>query len=492
MRSREWKESKLQLSKEKTIRAAKESLLGFTLYTKPDYKDNWHHRSYAHVLDRFIRGEIKRLMVFMPPQHGKSELCSRRMPAKILGDNPDKRVAVCAYNHTFASKFNRDVQRIIDSRQYRDLYPDTTLSGKNVRSDASGSWLRNSDEFEIVGKRGSLISVGIGGGLTGNKVDVAIIDDPYKDAQQANSGAYKHYLREWWESVLETRLNNDGQICLTFTRWRHDDIAGYLLDLQDKGITTDEWVVVRYEALKEAGHSAPEDKRKPDDPLWPEEHGFEKLSNIRAKAPSMFAALFQGRPTPKGGNIIKDSHFFRYELTELPDAINHVYIDTAQSEAELKGNDPTGILVYRVYQNRLYLVYFEKGMWGISSLVEKIGWIADKFLSGRNSKVYIENKSNGRSVKDLLEKGTNLSVILENIKGGKRERLEIEEPVLEAKRVGLPLGDHWTKDFLNQLYGFPLLAHDEEVDCLTGAIRTGLGTANTKALPKFINTKWSH
>jgi hypothetical protein len=108
-------------------------------------------------------------MVFMPPQHGKSEMCSRRMPAKILGDNPNKRVAVCAYNHTFASKFNRDIQRIITSSEYKELYPETTLNERNVRSDASGSWLRNNDEFEIVGKKGSLISVGIGGGLTGKQ-----------------------------------------------------------------------------------------------------------------------------------------------------------------------------------------------------------------------------------------------------------------------------------------------------------------------------------
>jgi hypothetical protein len=97
--------------KEARAELARRSLLEFTRYTKEDYVANWHHRSYAATLDDFMAGKIKRLMVFMPPQHGKSELCSRRMPAKILGDNPNCRVAVVAYNHTFAAKFNRDVQR---------------------------------------------------------------------------------------------------------------------------------------------------------------------------------------------------------------------------------------------------------------------------------------------------------------------------------------------------------------------------------------------
>ncbi len=471
---------KLDLISQRFKIKARKTLLGFTKYTKEDYRANWHHEEYSKVLDSFIAGDIKRLMVFMPPQHGKSELCSRRMPAKILGDFPNKRVAVCAYNHPFAAKFNRDVQRIIDSPEYKELYPETTLSGKNIRSDASGSWLRNSDEFEIVGHRGSLISVGIGGGLTGNKVDVAIVDDPYKDPAQANSEAYRKRLVEWWDQVLETRLNNDGQICLTFTRWRHDDIAGHLLELQEAGITTDEWTIVRFQGIKEEGnhatdeYNAVEDPRAAGEALWPEEHSADRLLNMKAKNPIAYEALYQQDPTPLGGNIIKDEYLKRYLLNELPEGVNHAYIDTATSESELKNNDPTGILIYRVYQNKLYLIYFIKGRWSSPELIEKIKWVSEKFLQGRRSKIYIENKSNGRSTKQTLDRGTNLNVILENIKGKKQERLENELSTLESGRVLIPLNEHWSEDFKKQCLGFPLIKHDEEIDCLTGAMRTGL------------------
>lgn len=468
----------LEQKKERFRRAAKESLLAFTEYTKPDYRANWHHISYAGVLDRFISGEIKRLMVFMPPQHGKSELCSRRMPAKILGDHPNKRIAVCAYNYPFASKFNRDVQRIIDSKEYKEIYPETTLSGRNIRADYKGSWLRNSDEFEIVGFRGSLISVGIGGGLTGNKVDVAIIDDPYKDAVEANSQAFRKRLEEWWDAVLETRLNNDAQICLTFTRWRHDDIAGRLLELQKMGITTDDWVVVKYQGIKEANVTPPGDIRKVGEALWEEEHSAERLNNVRKKTPTFFEALYQQRPSARTGNIVKDKYLFRYEPHTLPEGTNHIYIDTATSEEELKNNDPTGILVWRKHQGRLYLVYFAKGRWGMPDLIRNIKTIHQQHCNGRRSKVYIENKSNARSVKQMLSGDVMLNIVLDNIKGKKLERLENELPTLEAQKVGVPVGEMWVDSFMEQIKGFPLTSHDEEIDCLTGAMRKAFGNAN--------------
>ena len=464
---------------------ARRSLLEFTRYTKEDYVANWHHRSYAAMLDKFIAGKIKRLMVFMPPQHGKSELCSRRMPAKILGDNPNCRVAVVAYNHTFAAKFNRDVQRVIDSREYREIYPESSLNIKNIRSDASGTYLRNSDEFEIVGHRGSLISVGIGGGLTGNKVDIAIIDDPYKDPAQANSEAYRNTVVEWWDAVLETRLHNNSQVCLTFTRWRHDDIAGHLLALQKAGMNVDDWHIVSYEALKETPAPDQHDQRETGEALWPGQMTADRLEAVKARNPIMFEALYQQRPTPRGGNLIKDSYFFRFNAHELPPGPAHCYIDTATSEEELKGNDPTGILVYREYRGQIYLLAFYKGRWPMPELLEKIRYVHRMHLSGRASKIWIENKSNGRSTKQMLSEDKSMSIILENIKGKKLERLENELPTLEAGKVGLPVGEMWVDAFLTTCMGFPLVTHDEEVDCLTGAIRTGLGKVQG-GLPRML------
>lgn len=465
----------LEALDEDAQRNAKQRLLAFTKYTKPDYQVNWHHTAFASILDQFISGQIKRLMVFAPPQHGKSELSTRRLAAKILGDNPDKRVAVVAYNHDFAAKFNRDIQRIIDDPTYQRIYPETKLYGKNVRVDASGSWLRNSDEFEIVNHKGSLISVGVGGGLTGNQVDIALIDDPYKDAVQANSQAYRSMLEEWWDAVLETRLHNDSQVCITFTRWRHDDIAGKLLEQSKNGTVSHQWTVVRFEAIREM-ENLPGDPRQPGQALWPEKHSLDKLLNRRAANPLLFEALYQQRPTPRAGNLIKEEYLRPYEYGTVPDSVlSHLYIDTATSENELKNNDPTGMLVYKYWKGGLYLIYFEKGRWSMPELIEKIKRVHGQYLQGRLSKVFIENKSNGRSTKQILSKETNFSVILDNIKGGKIERVENELPTMEAGRVFLPMGDSWVEDFKAHCLGFPLMKHDEEVDCLTGAMRAAFG-----------------
>jgi predicted phage terminase large subunit-like protein len=372
------------------------------------------------------------------------------------------------------AKFNRDIQRIIDSPEYRDIYPDTRLYGKNIRTVADGSYLRNSDEFEIVGHSGSLISVGVGGGLTGNKVDVAIVDDPYKDAASVNSAAYRAMLEEWWDSVLETRLHNDSQICLTFTRWRHDDIAGYLLDNEKKDGVKHEWHIVRFEAIKEH-EEVQGDPRQPGEALWPDRHSLDRLEGMRATNPLVFEAMFQQRPTQKGGNKVKDAWLRSYEPSGIPANIPvHCYIDTATSQAELEGNDPTGILFFRVWQNCLYLTAFYKGRWGMPDLIANIKRLHAVHCD-RRSRVYIENKSNGASTQQLLKRETGFAVILENIKGKKEERLENELPSIEAGRVLFPIGELWVDDFKAQLLGFPKMKHDEEVDCLTGAMRVGLG-----------------
>lgn len=451
-----------------TLERARRKLLPFTLHTFDGYRTGWHHAAYAATLDRFANGEIQRLMVRMPPQHGKSEMCSRRLPAFLLGQNPDLRVAVCAYNHPFAAKFNRDVQRIITSQEYAELFPETTLYGKNSRNDAQGgTWLRNADEFEIVGHAGSLVSVGIGGPLTGRKVDVAIIDDPYKGPEDAWSEAGRRKVREWWWSVLRTRLNDKARICLTFTPWHFEDIGMELL--RDE---PDKWTVVSFPALKEGAPTA-SDPREHGAALWPEEHGYEKLLELQGSAPSMFQALYQLNPSSPGGDKIKRDWFFVYERANLPEGVNHCYIDTALSDQELKHNDPSGILVGRIHNGRLHLVHYEEGHWSIVDLAAKIKDIHRVHLRP-SSKIHIENKANGRSVKQILQKESQLNVLLDNIKGGKEFRVEEVLHHLESGKIGVPLGDSWVDAWMQSITTFPKGAHDEAVDTLTGLIRKTL------------------
>ena len=314
-----------EIARAAKMELARRSLIDFTKYTNPLYIENWHHVSYAAKLDAFAAGRIKKLMVFMPPQHGKSELCSRRLPAKMLGDNPDLRAGLVSYNHDFASKFNRDVQRIIDSREYAGLYPETRLNTANIRA-AVGSWLRNSDEFEIVGRQGGLVTVGIGGGLTGRALDVLIIDDPYKDPKDAWSPTVRRSIQDWYDTVATTRLHNDSRQLITLTRWHQDDLAGVILK-REPG----EWEVVKFQAIKE-GDPTDIDPRHEGEALWPERHSLESLEQRRALDPFRFDCMYQGHPSSKEGLLYGDN-FKTYDTPASPDEIIRKanYTDTADT-----------------------------------------------------------------------------------------------------------------------------------------------------------------
>ena len=293
------------------LELARKSLMEFTQLTHPAYIANWHHISYADKLDQFMAGDIKNLMVFMPPQHGKSELSTRRCPAKMLGDNPDYKIGVVAYNHTIAAKFNRDVQRIIDDELYQQIYPDTKLNMMNVRT--MNTYLRNSDEFEVVDRQGSLVSVGVGGGLTSRKLDIAIMDDLYKDAADAWSQVKRETVQDWYDTVLRTRLHNNSQQLLVFTRWHEEDLAGHLLRTEP-----DNWEIVLYEAIKEQ-QTTPGDERAVGDPLWPEQHRLETLQKLRKNNPIVFDSLYQQNPTPKEGLLFPASEMNRFSKGQVKD-----------------------------------------------------------------------------------------------------------------------------------------------------------------------------
>ena len=161
---------------------ARRRMIDFTHYTNPLYRSAWFHRRLCEILDIFLRGgprpdngkPLTRLLVIMPPQHGKSELVSRRLPAMALGLNPHEKILTASYNSGLAADMNRDVQRIIDSPEYHRLFPRTTLDGSGFAPKVSGSWARNSEHFDIVGARGYYKCAGVGGGLTGKTATMGI------------------------------------------------------------------------------------------------------------------------------------------------------------------------------------------------------------------------------------------------------------------------------------------------------------------------------
>ena len=309
------------------------NLLSFTCHTLPSFAPAPFHIAYYEVLTRFAMGEIKKLMITMPPQHGKSEGATRRLPAFVLGQDPDKRIAIVSYNAIKARKFNRELQRIMDDDRYYELFPQTLLAGQasyQEQGRRSRNYARNSDECEIVGYQGSFKTIGVGGSLTGEPVDMLIMDDLYKDASSAWSPVIRQNVADWYDTVASTRLHNDSQQLLVFTRWHMEDLAGRLLEQEgvyDPIENPQGWLLVSFPAIQNRPPSE-QDPRAEGEPLWPERHSLEKLLEIKGRSPTVFESLYQQNPQPSQGLMYEE--FTCY--TDLPSRSYSVaYIDAADS-----------------------------------------------------------------------------------------------------------------------------------------------------------------
>ena len=291
------------------------------------------HRSYYRLLEAFAEGKVRKLLITMPPQHGKSLGASTLLPAYMLGLNPDLRIAIASYSASLASKFNRRVQRILESDEYAELFPETTIK----KSGRSSSYIRTAEEVEIIGHHGSLISVGREGSLTGNRVDCFILDDLYKDAMEANSPIVRENCREWYTSVVRTRMHNASQEIMVFTRWHEQDLIGTIrncemvVDLKEweelGSVDGDTWVALNFEALK-VSEPTEIDPRPVGQSLWEERHSAALLASKRRLDPQKFECLYQGNPSTREGLLYGDG-FATYAA--LPKEIVRYanYTDTA-------------------------------------------------------------------------------------------------------------------------------------------------------------------
>ena len=203
---------------------ASKRFTNFARYMNPRLDMTNFHKNYYEVLNRFAHGEIRKLIVSVPPQSGKSQGSSRFLPAFLLGLNPDLKIVIGSYNADQAKSFNRDVQRIVNSEAYRAVFPDTFFNNGKLRME--NVYLCNSEVSEPVGHSGFVRAVGRNGALTGKSVDILILDDVYKDYNEANSPIIREQAFKWYSSVCRTRLHNDSQELIVFTRWHEDDLIG--------------------------------------------------------------------------------------------------------------------------------------------------------------------------------------------------------------------------------------------------------------------------
>ena len=452
---------------------ARKSFQSFVAYTYENYQMKWFHKCVCAYLDALYKGDIKKLMVFLPPQHGKSELSSRRFPAYLLGRNPDLKVALTSYSQDLASRFNRDIQKVMRAPEYTELFPKTAIS-KDVA---------NSQVFEVAECKGQLKTVGVGGGLTGNPVDIGIIDDPFKDRLEANSPTYRQRTWDWYQDVFCTRLHNDSKQLMLFTRWHEDDLAGRILDPKNPyydAKEASEWTVIAMPALKEATPPLKQaitvqDPRKVGEALWEERHSAEKYEKRKRINPTGFASLDQQRPSAEEGNKIRAEWFNIIKSSELPFNPSKVvwdcFIDGAWTDKVQ--NDETALLYchFDIKSENLYIRNITGVRKELYKFLEFYGEHATTNGITKQSSVYIEMKASGRAFKTFLTRGGyNCRAISEKaVRYGKYNRVENAEPFLASGRIYLVEGN-WNADFIEQCKAFPNGVHDDKVDTLTYAI----------------------
>lgn len=477
MQSRAQKIEYLRLLQERNKRNARTNLLDFTKYTFKGFEPAQFHKIYYHLLTLFAKGKIKKLIATMPPQHGKSEGSTRRLPAFIHGLNPNAKIAIGSYNTTFARKFNRDVQRIIDEPSYFELYPETTLNGSNVVT-VTSSYLRNSEEFEIVGHTGSLKAVGRGGALTGNTVDFMLMDDLYKDYAEGNSPIIRAAVWDWYTSVVRTRLHNDSQELIVFTRWHEEDLIGQIQKKEEvielksldqlESIPPRAWVKVNFQALKES-ETTEIDQRAPGLPLWPTKHNAKKLEEVRELDPENFNCLYQGDPQSSEGLLY--SPFATYNaLPELKIVKN--YTDTADT-----GTDYLSSIVYGLpldpEDEKIYIIDL---LFTTEPMELTEGWTSSLLINNKVNQADVESNNGGRGFARVIDQKTPESITVSwfNQSQNKEARIFSNSATVN-KKIVFPADwasrfrefyDHITRYKKN----FKANKNDDGPDVLTGII----------------------
>lgn len=349
---------------------ARTSLEQFIRYRNKTFLFKWYNEYIASRLDAFIRGEIKRLIIKMPPRRGKTQLTSRESPAFAFGINPNVSIIACSYGDTLAASNNRDVQRIIDSNEYRDIFPNTYLYGSMVRTTSKGSYLRNSSEFEIVDNKGYYKSAGVGGGITGRGFDLGFIDDYLKDAKEAESQTVRDSIWEWYTAVFYTRRMPDAGICVTATQWHEDDLIGRLERQMKADPMSDQWEIISFPEIIE--HEADihyPDPRSIGDVLHPERFSKEDVLLTKATLGTYwFNSLYQQRPTSREGNVFKrawyDKRTTREEILSLNGQVDsvRVYWDLGASDNP-NADQTAGCLMIKTKANQFIIFEVKAGRW---------------------------------------------------------------------------------------------------------------------------------
>lgn len=428
-------------------------LIGYAAYQWPGYIDAPHHRLIARHLEAVERGEITRLMITMPPRHGKSMLASEFFPAWYLGRNPDHYVVTATYAQELADDFGRKVKNQIEDATYQAIFPgvglaDDSKSAKRFHVEGNlGGYEHN------LAQRGAFYAVGVGGPLTGRGAHLLLIDDPVKNREDADSEIIRRKTRDWYTSTAYTRLMPGGRIVLIQTRWHEDDLSGWLLQEHKQ----EGWTVLDLPAISDAGEA-----------LWPAQYDLPALEQIRrAIGPRDWSALYQQRPAPEEGDYFKADWLREYDKppprTEMQVYGGSDYAVTADggdfTVHAVIGLDPEG----RMFLLDLWRRQASSDVWveAFCDLVSEhrpLGWAEEQGQIKAGVGPFLERRMRERQAFVAREQFPT--------RGDKAVRAQSMRGRMALNGLYVPKHAPWLAEFRRELLAFPAGKHDDQVDAI--------------------------
>lgn len=458
------------------------SLRDFITLVSPKYQFYTHVENLISVLQKVADDELFRLMVFMPPRHSKSETVSRLFTAYYLYRHPDRWVGLNCYADALASTLSRNAR-------------ENFKTGGGVISPGAESV----HHWETTGG-GGMWAAGVGGPITGKGFHLGLIDDPVKNAEDAQSATIREKQKDWYKSTFSTREEPGAAIVIIQTRWNEDDLSGWLLarETEDDEVA-ERWHIVSMEAIKSdvvqefpSNCTVEHDSRQVGEALCPERYDVPKLRKIQRRLGSYYwNALYGQIPSPDEGGIFK-KHWWRYwkpkgvklppvyvrlidgalaeiPVVDLPDSFDAMAQSWDLAFKDTKTSDFVAGQVWGRAEANKYLLDYRKERADISETMKMIEAMTIKWP--RVIAKLVEDKANGPAVITML-KSKITGLIAVDPRGGKISRAYAVQPEVEAGNVFLPhpLLYLWVQDFITSCAGFPNLAHDDDVDCFTQAL----------------------
>jgi predicted phage terminase large subunit-like protein len=420
------------------------------------FMPNWHIQAITYALTQVMRGEIKHLIITVPPRSLKSICASVAFPVFVLGRDPTRRILCVSYSAALASKHANDRRAVMRSSFYQRQFPGTRISAA-----------KDTELETMTTARGYCYATSVGGTLTGRGGNLIIIDDPMKP-QDAQSELARANEKQWFGNTLLTRLDNkaDDAIVVVMQRLHMDDLVGHLLEQGG-------WTVLNLPAIAETEEFVPIGPgkfhhRKPGDLLHPAREPAAELEKLKYSMGSAeFSAQYQQQPVPPGGNLIKWDWFPIYDEPPWRDAGDHTIIswDTAMSAGEL--SDYSACVVLHVKGETVYVLDVIRERLEYPDLRRKVMEVHSRWKNYANSyALLMEDKGSGMSlIQDLKRDG--IRAISVKPKADKVIRMNAHTARIEAGCVRLPRHAGWLDEFRRELMLFPAGKHDDQVDALS-------------------------